>query len=201
MRVLVVGPGGCASTALIHMLSAYPGIQCNRADNADCQKHRRRPPEDLAKRYDACIFVYGPLHAAVASLFRRGYVKPQLAERNLGNPQGVDPNISLEAYISKALEAGRDLLGIQEQAEAWLAHRGPPGVLFLDVSFIGTRYFDQQLRRHLQARGLPATRAVQRETDLSGLPPAFVQLYEDLRLRIKREAADRLKKRRRPHNP
>jgi hypothetical protein len=175
MRVLVVGPGGCATTCIIRHLTAN-GVICNAPDNSDLLKHLPAPDPNILTGWDRCIYVYGNLVLAVTSLFRRGYAPTQV--QRLGNPHQLSSKLvdSFDAYVREVEREGKDLLGIEAQAEAWTYSSIP--TLFRDTSQVGTPEFDKILNDFVGVELQPINRMQRVSRPPESLK--FIAVYEHL---------------------
>ena len=79
--VLIVSPGGVASTALMEHIARF--VSTNSPGDRDGLKHTIRPPSDVQK----AILVTGNPREVAASLRRRGYLGIHSAK--MGSPIGV----------------------------------------------------------------------------------------------------------------
>jgi hypothetical protein len=99
--------------------------------------------------------------------------------------------MSLEQYTSLVAEHGHDMMGIERQFDNWHSYKGPLKVYFVDTSEIGTKIFDDKLRRYLKYPGLRPTVKKERYnyTTKNELPEKFFEVYDKLYKSIKSKGA------------
>ncbi len=85
LDVLVVSPGGVATTFLINYIGIYKNV--NNIDDNDGLKHLPRPPINLENINLKVIFITGEPDEVYASIKRRGWLKEQGAK--LGSVMSV----------------------------------------------------------------------------------------------------------------
>lgn len=107
LDLLVVSPGGVATTALMEHLSNY--VRVNHPHDQDDLKHIPVPPMRVRSglRY---LFVYGEIEVIVRSLERRGYLNAQ--SMKLAAPFSVVMPSPLKRLLFR--------MAIRRQIKAWM---------------------------------------------------------------------------------
>lgn len=102
LGVLVVSPGGVATTSLIEHIAKFGVV--NRADDSDLLKHLPWPPKAVLKaKYLKVIFILGRPEVVYASIRRRGWIAVQGSK--LGSLGSVIlPNSHAKAAFIRAVD-------------------------------------------------------------------------------------------------
>ena len=120
LDVLIVTPGGTASTAMIEHISKF--LPVNNINDSDGLKHQPFPPRWLSKNPQTkVIFIDRDVSKIIASLERRGYVKEQLAK--LGSFGGCFAGTQSAKNMLKA--------AIDRQRQNWHNHPSA-NILFIE---------------------------------------------------------------------
>ncbi len=124
IEVIVVSPGGVATTEIIRQLSRY--VKTNNVADNDGLKHIPRPSRGLPKS----IFITGDPQAIYRSIRRRGWVSLQGAK--LGSVSCV--------LFRGALQRKAFISAVERQRTAW--EQTAPQSLFIDYVDIWDRLTD-----------------------------------------------------------
>ncbi len=124
MRVLVVSPGGMGCSGVLRTI-ANAGIETNCVQDSDGLKHHSGPLDPRYHRFgmDSVVYVWNDPLLAITSLWRRGWLG---AQREKLTGTAADTNNSLADLWVETLTNGRDVFGIEQHCELWLAQMSWP---------------------------------------------------------------------------
>lgn len=79
LDILVVSPGGVATTSLLEEIAQFCGLAANDPYDRDCLKHQLKPPKRLSKN-TRVLYIFGNPVQVAGSLERRGYLHSQASK-------------------------------------------------------------------------------------------------------------------------